>query len=186
MNRIILVRHGEPDVTIHSRIGGDEIKTFLEYYDNASLKTDSYPSDKLFFLAQNAKTVFCSPLPRSVESAQRCGVRQFFKNSLFVEAIPPHPRITRLRLKPKTWLLMSRLLALAGFSMHGESLRMTRKRARKAASVLIGFAKNGDVILFGHGLFNLHIAAVLREKGYEGPKVPVRNFWDYAIYTRVD
>ena len=186
MKRIILVRHGEPDVTIRSRIAGSEIKTFLQRYDNASLKADTYPSDKLCFLAQNAKTVFCSPLPRSVESAQRCGVRQFSKNSLFIEAIPPHPRIARLRLKPKTWLLVSRMFALAGFSMHGESLRMTRKRAKEAARLLILSAKNGDVMLFGHGLFNLYIAAALRKEGYEGPKVPVRNFWDYAIYRKND
>ncbi len=181
MHRIILVRHGEPDLPISEKIRGREIPLFLEAYNKAPLKPSSHPSDKLIYYAQNA-TVFCSDLPRSLASAKRCSVIPKRIDPLFAESIPPHFQSHLLRLRPKTWLILSRMLWMGGFSLHGESLSSTRQRAVKATEILVGEAKKRDTILFGHGLFNIMIARELLKKGFKGPKVPARDFWDYGIY----
>ena len=171
MHRIVLVRHGEPDLAVAQRISGSEIATFLKAYDSAPLASSSEPSDRLRFLAHNA-TVICSSLPRSIESAQRCGVVPKIVDPCFAESIPPHFRTKKLSMTPKQWLLLSRILWLGGFSLHGESLRVARKRAKRAAQILVEEAKKRDVVLFGHGLFNIMIASKLSEIGYKGPRIP--------------
>jgi len=118
MNRIILVRHGEPDVHISEKIGGGEIPSFLETYNQAPLKSDSYPCEKLLDIVRHA-IVCCSTLPRSVDSARRCGVSPDLIDPIFCESIPSHFQSNLIRLRPKSWLLMSRMLWLAGFSLHG-------------------------------------------------------------------
>jgi len=181
MNKIILVRHGEPDLYIDRKISGHEISSFLEKYDKAPLKKSTYPPPSVQFWAKNA-TVVCSHLRRSIESAKRCEVDIDVSDKLFAEAIPPHFRSKNLVLKPKQWLVLSRILSLLGFSLHGESLRQSRLRAKEAAHYLVKLSKQQNVILFGHGLFNILIASELRKMGYEGPKVPARNFWDAGVY----
>ncbi len=183
MNRIILVRHGEPDVPAVEKISGKEIADFLHLYDHAPLKAHSNPSDRLQFLAHNA-TVVCSHLPRSLASAARCGVEPKIIDALFAESIPPHFRTDRLSMRPKSWLMLSRVLWMGGFSRHGESLRSARMRAQKAEQTLHYEAMQRDVLLFGHGLFNIMIAKALRSYGYSGPKVPARAFWEFGIYRR--
>jgi broad specificity phosphatase PhoE len=183
MNKIILVRHGEPDVYIKEKISGKEIPSFLETYNTAPLKEKSFPPSKLIFLAQNA-TVVCSDLHRSIASARKCDVQPKIIDSLFAESIPPHFQSSFLKMNPKQWLIFSRLLWMIGFSYHGESLVKTRQRAEQAAEILDCEAKQNNVVLFGHGLFNIMIAAYLKKRGYKGPKVPARNFWEYGIYRK--
>jgi len=184
MNKIILVRHGEPDVKTGEKISGAEIPSFLNRYNNAALKPNSLPSSRLLFLSTNA-TIICSDLKRSYCSAQRCNVSPDIADALFSESIPPHFQNNLLRLKPKTWLLLSRLLWLMGFSLHGESFKSAKKRATDAADILLHEVKRRDVLLFGHGLFNILIAKELRKRGYTGPKVPARNFWEYGVYKKI-
>lgn len=181
MHKIILVRHGEPDVTIAGKISGAQIPSFLANYNQAPLKSSSKPSERLRYLADNA-TVVCSTLPRSIASAACCGVEPDIVDAIFCESIPPHFQSELLTLTPKSWLVLSRLLWMGGFSLHGEALHATKRRASKAANILLQEAQNHNVILFGHGLFNIMIAKELRKKGYRGPGIPAREFWDYGIY----
>ncbi len=183
MNPIVLVRHGEPDIAITDRISGAEIASFLSRYDAAPLHPASAPSDALMEIASGA-TIVCSDLPRSVASARRCGVSPQITDALFAESIPPHFRSRWLRLRPKSWLILSRMLWMAGFSRHGESLASVRTRADRAAGMLADEATRNRVVLFGHGLFNIMIAKALKKYGYEGPRVPARAFWEYGVYRR--
>jgi len=48
--------------------------------------------------------------------------------------------------------------------------------------MLTDAAKERDVVLFGHGLFNIMIARALKGYGYAGPGVPAKAFWEYGIY----
>ncbi len=181
MHEIVLVRHGEPDLRILEKISGAGIPDFLKRYDQAPLKPDSRPSDRLRYLAANA-TVICSTLPRSVASAHACGVEPKIVDALFCESIPPHFQSKMVKLTPKQWLLLSRMLWLGGFSLHGESLSATKRRARRAAEIVMREAGGKRVVLFGHGLFNIMIAKALRKAGYSGPSVPARHYWEFGIY----
>ena len=181
--KIILVRHGEPDVKIADHISGYEISSFLDYYNNALLKRTSLPSDRLKFLAQNA-VVVCSDLKRSLESACFCDVEPLYVDPIFAESIPPHFRSSQIRLSPKSWLIFSRLLWSVGFSKNGESLFEAKKRAQKATKILIDYAMHSDVILFGHGLFNILIAAELRKNNFCGKRVPARKHWEFGVYEK--
>lgn len=181
--KIILVRHGEPDVKIANRISGNEISSLLNYYNNALLKSTSLPSYRLKFLAQNALVV-CSDLKRSLESACFCDVDPLHVDQIFTESIPPHFCSSQISLSPKSWLIFSRLLWSVGFSKNGESLFEAKRRAQKATKILIDYAVDSDVILFGHGLFNILIASELRKNNFYGKRVPARKHWEFGVYEK--
>ncbi len=181
MKEIVLVRHGEPDLSMPFKISGKEIPEFLRRYNEAHLKRDSLPPAKLRFFAYNS-TIFCSNLPRSLQSAEKCSVIPDVVNELFAESIPPHFQNDLFKLSPKTWLIFSRLMWLAGFSSNGESLTDAKKRAKNAANILINESKTARVLLFGHGLFNILIAKELRKRGFTGKRVPARRHWEFGVY----
>jgi len=181
MSKIILVRHGEPDVKIAKKISGNEIPGFLDAYNQAHIKSTSLPPERLKLLTKNAMIV-CSDLNRSLSSALACGVRPKVIDPVFQESIPPHFQNDWMQFSPKQWLLFSRVLWMIGFSKHGESLQSTKQRAQKAADSLIGFSEKRDVVLFGHGLFNIMIAKALKKRGYQGPRIPAKFHWEYGVY----
>ncbi len=181
MKEIILVRHGEPDFTPPLKISGKEIPKLLKKYNEAPLTNRSIPPKRLRFLAHNS-IVICSDLPRSVQSAKRCGVNPDIVDPLFEESIPPHFQNDLFRLSPKNWLIFSRIVGFIGFSNNGESFIHTKKRAKRAADILIKESKKNRVLLFGHALFNIFIARELIKAGFIGKRVPAKKYWEFGNY----
>ncbi len=180
--KIILVRHGEPDVKIADKISGNEIAHFLDSYNEANIKIISLPPLDLKSLVHDC-VIVCSDLNRSLSSASACGLTPSIIDSVFCESIPPHFQNDWMKFSPKQWLVMSRLLWMIGFSKNGESLKETKQRANKAVDILVSSSLEEDVVLFGHGLFNIMIAKELKSRGYKGPRIPAKKYWEYGIYT---
>ncbi len=183
MGKIILVRHGEPDVKKVKMINGLEIEGFLDSYNKANIKDGSKPPQHLLTLAQSCEVVVCSNLNRSLSSCKALGIMPHESNEIFQEANPPYIKTKLLKLSPKSWLIISRAFWLVGYSKYGESLAQTKKRAFQSAQILKNHSKTGDVMLVGHALLNIFIATFLRKNGFKGPKIPAKNFWEYGVYT---
>ncbi|RDH86840.1 MAG: hypothetical protein DIZ78_08105 [endosymbiont of Escarpia spicata] len=184
--RIVLLRHGKPDVPELGRLRASELRHWIKLYNSAGLKRSQRPSDKAVEIAVGCNAVVCSDLPRSIESAEMLGVEVVdFEASIFREMELPSANWPSPKLPLNVWAVLFRVLWFLGYSSNGESLREARLRALSGASRLEVIAeKHGSVILIGHGFLNRSIAKALLKSGWAGPLDPGKNHWGFGVYER--
>ncbi len=184
---ISLVRHGITQVTENSPVTCRDFGKWVEKVDDAGVVEASvYPTGTLEKI-QTANIVVTSNLKRSIESAKLLGPGlNTIMNPLFREIEFPSPSrpFRGLKLKPYIWIGILSLLWLGGYSNGCESFRDARERAKRAARLLVEYAKKYDrVILFGHGFFNLLIAVELQKTGWKGKKITSFRHWNCTTYV---
>lgn len=155
-------------------------------YDRAGLKPGQEPPAELRRLAEDATLVLSSDLPRAMETAaalRRDGASETLP--LFVEAPLPAPPTPLLRLKPKSWGVVSRTFWVLGYAPQVESHRKAWARAHDAARLLIDRAReDGSVLLCAHGYFNWMIDKRLRRSGWRRLSfVGDNHYWSYRTYA---
>jgi broad specificity phosphatase PhoE len=181
--QIILLRHGKPDVPDQA-IQPNKFEEWIRAYNNARLCADSAPTEDAVALSANVKAVVCSHLPRSLESAQRLGLKPTITDSIFREMEMPHWSFASPALSPNIWAVLFRLCWFAGFTANAESFKDAKARANKATNQLINIAReHHQVIFIGHGLLNRFIAKTLLANGWIGNKNPGKKYWEYGVYT---
>jgi broad specificity phosphatase PhoE len=118
-------------------------------------------------LAQSADVILTSTLRRASDSATVLGVDVHEKNELFNEADIPKVNIPYLKLKPKSWLVILRLMLLLGLGKKDVSLKASKSQAKEAAQKLLTLSTEHDnVVLVGHGGMNWLIGKQLRKEGW--------------------
>lgn len=182
--RIILMRHGKPNVSYFSSISAKDFKTWIYDYDHVSLCENSYPSSEIISLSNNSRFIVCSNLKRSTESAKKLGVEEVHRSEpIFREMQIPYMSVPIIKLPAKIWSNIFRALWFCGFSKNTESLSKANSRAEHAAIELEKIAeKNGSVLFVGHRFLNMFIARHLISKGWTGPKNPSPAFWSYGVF----
>ena len=182
--KIILLRHGKPDFKIPKYIASKEIVKAIDLYDKAGIASDSIPSQKSINVANNVKVIICSHLPRSLQSAQKLTEKDIYlSDKLFREASLPSSNSVFPKLPPMAWFTIFRILWLLGYTKNGESITVTRQRAKQATEKLIEIAEqHQQVLLVGHGVFNHLIATELKKQGWNTSKKSPRKHWEYASY----
>jgi hypothetical protein len=81
--------------------------------------------------------------------------------------------------------VVSRLMWYAGFSPRIEGYRKSKRRAAKAAEILIGRArKDGQTALVAHGYFNYLIGIELRRRGFKQAGTHKARYWNDVTYER--
>jgi len=166
MKQIILIRHAKVDIDNTKKIDVQSLKKWVESYDNASIAVDSLPSEETVILAKKADVVVTSTLRRAIDSAKVLGVEVHMQNALFNEATIPEIVISYLKLKPKSWLVILRVMLLLELGKKETSLKASKEQAKKAAIELETLAKeHNKVLLVGHGGMNWLIGKVLIKKG---------------------
>ena len=120
--------------------------------------------------------VFCSTSPRSFRTA-----KAIFNNSdinpdnRFVEFDLRIFQIPLVKLKFKTWILISRILWFAGLLGRVRSFKLENKRAFNCVKCLIDTHKKySNIVLVSHGLINMFIEKNLIRYGYKR-KYKIRN-----------
>lgn len=88
------------------------------------------------------------------------------------EAPLPMIPIPRLRASLDVWGAVTRAAWFVGYSGAVESRAAVAARARQVAMDLHRLAHDGPVMVIGHGIFNVLVAARLRRLGWSGPRVP--------------
>jgi len=182
--RIVLLRHGKPDVPEFGKLSACEIHLWIKSYNAAGLKTDHSPSRKAVEMAKLCNTIVCSDLPRSVESARALGVEKTSHvEPMFREMGLPYASFPSPKFSPSIWAALFRVLWFFGYASNSESLREARVRAAKGASRLKELAaRNGSVLLVGHGFVNKFIAKELLSNGWHGPASPGKKYWEFGVY----
>ena len=101
--KIMLLRHGRPDIDIPDKIRSSEIAEFIHRYDKAGVAMDSNPSPETIEAVSKMQVVVCSHLPRSLESAQKLTEKSILlSDEIFREAELPSTNWTYPRLKTGT------------------------------------------------------------------------------------
>jgi len=181
---IILLRHGKPEIPSLNKINASGFSRWVEEYNHSHLCSSSIPSNDVISMAKLCDAVVCSELPRSIGSAQALGVENVvLKSSQFNEAGMPVANWSFLKMSPKLWAVIFRVMWLFGYSENSESIKETKFRASKSAKLLIDLANEYDRVLFvGHGVYNRLLANELKSLGWGGPKSPGSKYWSYAVY----
>jgi len=184
--RIILIRHGRPDIEISPRTSHKEFRRYIDAYEDAGLDPGSAPPEELQDLVGELTAVFTSSRKRAHDSARALAPHaELIVDPLFAEAPLASPPIPILRMKVPKWAVVSRLLWHVGYHPEIENYRRVKHRAAEAADILMRRARaDGVSALVAHGYFNLMLGRELRRRGFEKSGSHRARFWNAVIYSR--
>lgn len=165
---IILVRHGKPALSRKVRLTWREFRDWWIRYDEGGIKPGQKPPKKVIQWAREADTVLSSPLPRAVESAALAAGREPDATLPgLVEAALPSPPLGPLKMRPKSWGTIARIIWFIGYSDGMESHFEARTRANDVCSDLEHHAAGGKIVyVSGHGWFNRMVKGSLMARGW--------------------
>ncbi len=182
---IVLVRHARPDCKQDRRLSSIEFKDWLKAYDLSGIEPMFQLSEDTKAAVKDIGAIHSSSTLRSIETANRIHQR-VNSDDVFCEAPFPVYRIFRkIKLIPRSWMAIYRCLWLCGFSKDVETFKQTRKRAKKAATVLVKDAvQQGKSMLVAHGFINILIAYYLRKQDWIGPAIPKYAYTGCSRYVK--
>ena len=187
--RIILIRHGQPDIALRPKTGHHGFSDYIDAYEAAGLDPKSLPPSELSDLVKELTAIFTSGRPRAHQSAQALAPHaELIADPLFAEAPLASPRIPLLKMRVPKWAVMARVLWHAGYHPEIENYRTARKRAADAADILIGKIRQPPghkppmVALVAHGYFNAMIGRQLRKRGFVRKGAHRVRYWNAVIY----
>lgn len=183
---ITLLRHGEPVIPPLTRITARSFQRWVELYNFADLSESSIPSDETIFHASKCNAVVCSELPRSIQSAKALKIENItLSSALFNEAGLPISNWQVIKLSPKTWAVIFRILWLLGYSRNSESYKEAKVRARKSVRILDELAvKYNSVLFVGHGVYNRLLSKYLIAEGWTWEKKTSSKHWEFNVYKK--
>ena len=181
--RIILVRHGKPDISQEELVLGKDFGNWIDQYNAAELDLSLAPSGELITVLKDSGIVVCSTLKRSLDSAKTLEIKNYQSEARFREAELPHFGVFSLRLRAKTWLVVFRILWMLGFSGKVESFANMKLRAKTCAMKLSQLAQEHDSVVFiGHGFLNRSIAKSLMKSAWLELSSPKMGYWSFSVY----
>lgn len=185
--RIVLARHGRLIWDFATPIRGRAFGEWLRGENSAPTDPSHRPSAELQDLVRTADGIVASPLRRSLDSASLLApAAEPLIDACFREAELPFAIAIGLRLPAIMWAGLARIAWFCGWSPGVESFGAARGRAAEAARTLAAQAEvRGAVVLVGHGLMNILIAARLRGAGWRGPVLPGQRHWGFAVYDKL-
>ncbi len=168
VDTVILVRHGRPALSKRVRLTWRGFRDWWVLYDEGGIVADQKVPKRVRQWAREADLVVTSPLPRAVESARMAAGREPDEQwPSLVEAALPSPPLGPLKLRPKSWGTVARILWAVGYSDGMESHGEARARANAVADDLALRAAGGNVVYVqGHGWFNRMVKGSLMARGW--------------------
>lgn len=184
---ITLVRHGKSLLVENKPITCQEFKNWVKKYDDHGVfEEESYPTETLEKIG-TANIVITSDLKRAVESAKFLNPNlPTISDPLFRETELPIPSTSLwgLKLNPSILAIILRCLWFSGYSNGCESLKDAKIRAEKASKFLVNCAmEHNNVVLVGHGFFNMLIGKELKKIGLNGKKKTSSKHWESTTYS---
>ncbi|HTW33272.1 MAG TPA: histidine phosphatase family protein [Rhizomicrobium sp.] len=184
--RVILIRHGRPDIPTAPRTSHREFRSYIDAYEEAGLDPDSMPPEELQDLLGEIDAIFTSERKRSVDSARALAPHaELIADPLFAEAPLASPPIPLLKMKVPKWAVVARILWHAGYHPEIENYRRAKHRAVQAADILVKRARtDGAAALVAHGYFNYIIGRELRRRGFRKSGSHRAQFWNSVVYAK--
>ncbi len=186
MKFIILLRHGEVNIVQDKKIDAKEFREWVEKYNRQDIKKVFLKRSEIEKIMKSTDLIISSKLHRSIDSIKTFDKDIFCSDSLFDEVHIPCPTWKYIKLKPKSWLFILRVLWLFGYSKNCESYNKAKLRAKLATEKLINIYNNDkSVLLCGHGIMNRLIKKELLSKGFKILKNTKNTNWDYDILEHI-
>jgi len=184
--RVILIRHGRPNIATAPRTSHREFRSYIDAYEDAGLDPTSMPPEELQDLLGEIDAVFTSERRRSVDSARALAPHaELIADPLFAEAPLASPPIPLLKMKVPKWAVVARILWHAGYHPEIENYRRAKHRAVQAADILVKRARaDGAAALVAHGYFNYIIGRELRRRGFRKSGSHRAQFWNSVVYAK--
>jgi broad specificity phosphatase PhoE len=185
--KIILIRHGKPNIHKGRWINRRGFASYIEDYERAGLDPASYPPARIREMVQGAGRVYTSDRPRSLESGARLLPKaERISDPLFMEAQMKSPVLPLMRMNAAAWSVVGRLAWHAGHSGGVESWRACKARALKAMDTLAGEAeRSGVAVLVAHGYINMMIGIRLLQRGWTRDGKHRAEYWNTVVYEKV-
>ena len=182
--RIVVLRHGRPDIDSRVRLTAAEFGAWIKQYDSAGIRDDSVPPQSAVSQVGQCAFVVCSNLPRSLGSAKALGVEHIgVCDASFREVEMPYAHWRFPRIPVTIWLAVFRVMWTLGYSANAEPFKVAKARARDCANRLAELAAiHGAVLFVGHGSLNWLIARQLEAMGWSGPRKAPRKHWEFGVY----
>lgn len=183
---IVLARHGKPALSRREWLNWRGYKYWWRLYDEGGLAKGQRAPNIIKALANEADKVISSPLRRAVETAELArGIPPDRMEPSLVEAALPPPNLGWIKLRPRSWGVLSRIKWCLGFSGGQESQKLARIRAESAASILSDEAAGGYfVFVTAHGWFNRMLRPALKRRGFTCTEDHGDLHWSYRRYER--
>ncbi|HLY05161.1 MAG TPA: histidine phosphatase family protein [Rhizomicrobium sp.] len=183
--RIILIRHGQPNIPVAPRASHHEFRNYIDAYEQSGLDPRSVPPEELQDLVREIAAVFTSGRKRADESARMLAPQaELIADPLFAEAPLAAPRIPLLKMRVPKWAVVARIFWHAGYHPEIENYRRAKHRASEAADILVARAlTDGAAVLVAHGYFNFLIGRELRRRGFAKSGSHRARFWNAVIYA---
>ena len=185
MKKIILIRHAQVDIDNSKKVDSQTLQEWIELYDHAPIVKESLPTEITITLAQDADVVVTSTLSRAIDSAKVLGVEVSEENSLFNEALIPKVSMPYLKFRPKTWLVILRLLLFVGLGKKDTSFKASKTQAKNAAIHLETLTNAHETVtLVGHGGMNWLIGKALTQRGWIQEGKSGHGNWGVSIFSK--
>jgi len=180
---ITLIRHAKVLAKEDTRLYASEMPRWVEHYNIASID-ETLPQSAVIQHIKRANVVVETSLSRTHDSLALLGVEANVRDSVFDEAEVPSGKIPYIKLYPRQWLVVLRLMMLVGMGKGSSSLKASKSRAVKATNELIALAQSKEsVALMGHGGMNWLIAKVLEKEGWSCVEdAHSSKNWGYKVY----
>lgn len=175
---IILMRHGKPRFRDAHKVAAHEMSRWIQRYDLSDISNDM-PPEASRVLARKARMTVSSSLPRAISSVTALNVEPEIVDDVFREAELPVYLIPVVKLSPFSWVAFFRLIWFCGMSKETESFAMAKKRARRAADILVNHA---SILMMGHGMMNQFIAKALTSLGWKERDRVGKGYWEAGVF----
>jgi broad specificity phosphatase PhoE len=185
--RIVLARHGRPDLPAEARqpISGREIGRWYRCYNESGIG-GAEPPEPLREAARGAGCVVASDLRRAIESAARLTPADTIRVEASLREVGfPESLDSSWRLSPNIWVFIARASQMLDRRDDEGGRAAVRARAADVAGTLARLAgEHQTVVAIGHGWFNRFVARELRRQGWGGPRFVPSGYWSSVTYER--
>jgi broad specificity phosphatase PhoE len=185
---IMLARHGEPALSRQIKLDAAGYRDWWARYEEGGILEGQTPPSSLLEMARDADVILASTRRRAIETAHAVVQgKRFERDTVFIEApLPPPPLPSFIRLSPKTWGFISRLVWwFFGHHEGQETRRQAEARSQQVALRLIAEAQAGrNVLVLAHGFFNTMVGRDLRRAGWRCIEGRGYRYWSTRRFTR--
>lgn len=182
--KIVLMRHGKPQIDRQSTLNAAEFGVWVEKYTIAGINKMYPPPPIAVEQINQCAFIVCSNLVRSLESAKILGAERIdVCDAMFREMEMPHAAWRLPKLSIPLWSAFFRLAWGLGYSANIESFKAAKERAHHCAEHLVRMAStHGTVLFVGHGTLNWFIARELKKMGWQCSGKPPRKYWEHTVF----
>jgi broad specificity phosphatase PhoE len=186
MDTLIIARHGKPSLSRKVFMTWDGYREWWGRYDAGGIVPNQRLPVKLLTWINKADLIISSPLRRAVESAEYAAGRSVdLVDERLIEAALPSPPLGRLKLRPKSWGTLARIVWYIGWSDGMESHADARQRANEMCDVLADHAAGGKIVyVSAHGWFNRMLKGSLLKRGWKMKSQNGDLHWSFRRYER--